>query len=63
MNRYYDNVLMEENTTLRLPSFNNRAGVQKRVVSMPGDHVGWEWKLHTLEDMSYNGNHQCYITY
>jgi hypothetical protein len=37
MNTCYDNVLMEEDTALRFPSFNNSDCVQKLVASMPDD--------------------------
>jgi hypothetical protein len=30
---------------------------------MPDDHALAEWKLHTLEDMRWNDNHQCPIKY
>ena len=53
-----DNVLKEENTTLRFPSFQNRDGVQKLVVRMPDDQALGEWELHTLKNMRLNDNHQ-----
>jgi len=59
----YDNVLQEENTPLRFPSFKNGNGVQKLVASMPDDQALGEWELHTLMNMRCNDNHQCPIKY
>jgi len=58
MKTYYDKVLKEENTTLRLPRFKNGDGIHKLVASMPVDEALGEWELHTLEVMRWNDNHQ-----
>jgi hypothetical protein len=61
MTTYYDNVVNEENIALHFPSFKNRDGIQKLVASMPDDLALGEWELHTLEDMTWNDNHQRHI--
>jgi hypothetical protein len=55
---YYDSVRKEENTALHFPSFKNGDVVLKLAASMPDDQALGEWKLHTLEDMRWNDNHQ-----
>jgi hypothetical protein len=60
---YYANMLKEENTSLRYPSFPNGGGMHKLMASMPEDQVHGEWELHTLEDMRWNDNHQRPIKY
>jgi len=42
MKKYCDNVLKEENTTLRFPSFKNGDVIQKLVATMPDDQALWE---------------------
>jgi hypothetical protein len=60
---YYDNVLMEENTTLHFPRFNNADPIQKFMASMGNDQGLGEWKLNTHDDMGCNNIHQCPIEY
>ena len=61
--RNYDNVLREEITTLCIRSFKNWAAVHELVARMPDDQALRKWKLHTLEHMWWNDNHQCPIKY
>jgi hypothetical protein len=63
MTTYYDNMLKEENTTLRFPRFKHEDGVQKLMASMPDDLDLGEWELHTLDDMKWNENHAGLIKY
>ena len=60
---YYDYVLKEEITAEGFPSCKNGDYIQKLVASMPDDAALREWELYTLEDMSWNDNHQRPIKY
>jgi len=63
MKTYNDNMLKEENTTLRFPSFKNTDDIQKLMARMPDDQALRKWELGTPEDMRWNDNHQCPIKY
>jgi hypothetical protein len=63
MKTYYDNMVKEEDTPLRFPSYKNGDCVQMPVASMPDDQALRECKLHTLGDMRWNDNHQRPIKY
>jgi hypothetical protein len=60
---YYDNMLMENNTALHIPSFQSRDGIQKLIASTPDDLAVGEWELHTLVDMKWNDNLQLSIKF
>jgi hypothetical protein len=53
-----NNVLKEEHTALRFPSFKHGDGVQMLLASVSNDQAVGEWELHTLEGMRWNVNHQ-----
>jgi len=63
MKTHYDNVLKEENTVLRFRSLKNGDGVQILVASMADDRALRDRELHTLEDITWNDNHQRPIKY
>jgi hypothetical protein len=48
MKTNYDNVLKEEDTTLRFRSLKNRDVVHMLVASLPDDQALGEWELHAL---------------
>jgi len=63
MKTYHDNVLNEENTTVRFLGLKHGDGVKNLVSSMPDDLARGEWEHHTLEDMGWNDNHQRLVKY
>jgi hypothetical protein len=63
MKTFYDNVLNEQNTALRFPTFKHGYAVQNLVASMPDDQSPGKLELHTLEDMRWNDNHQRLMKY
>jgi hypothetical protein len=63
MKRYNQNVMKEENTALRFPSYTNGEGIQKLVGTMTDNQALGQWELHTVEDMRWNENHQRPIKY
>jgi hypothetical protein len=63
MDMYHDNMLQEENSTLRLPSFQHGDAEHNPMDSMPDDQPLGEWELHALEDMRWNDSHQHPIKY
>ena len=46
MKTYYDNMLKEENTALRIANFQNRDGIPKLVACMPDDQALGQWECN-----------------